>query len=127
MNIRLSSNASLGLQRLFINNISNVIVNPFNAVIKRLGFFATKSPLSIQLAKMNAETMQAPSMGVTLREKINTVLGSLLDGVWNIKRTFQPSLIKMKRKHGFLARKRSRHGMKILNQRLHKGRKRLCA
>ena len=43
------------------------------------------------------------------------------------KRTFQPSLIRRKRKHGFLKRVRTKDGRKILNARRRKGRTRLCA
>ena len=44
-----------------------------------------------------------------------------------IKRTFQPSLLRRKRKHGFLARAATRHGRDILNRRRAKGRTSLCA
>lgn len=42
-----------------------------------------------------------------------------------IKRTYQPSTIKRKRKHGFLYRSKTRLGKKILKRRLEKGRTRL--
>lgn len=49
----------------------------------------------------------------------------LQESLWFLKRTFQPSLVRMKRKHGFLARLRTRNGKKILNRRREKGRTRL--
>ena len=42
-----------------------------------------------------------------------------------IKRTFQPSTVRLKRKHGFLARLESKGGRKTLKRRMLKGRKRL--
>ncbi|GMI30754.1 hypothetical protein TrCOL_g3219 [Triparma columacea] len=42
-----------------------------------------------------------------------------------IKRTFQPSIRRRKRKHGFLKRLSDRHGKKIIKNRLKKGRKEL--
>lgn len=56
------------------------------------------------------------------------MLPDLLDtSVWYQKRTFQPSLIRRKRKHGFLKRVRTSSGRKILNHRRRKGRRSLCA
>ena len=55
------------------------------------------------------------------------LLETLLEGIWNIKRTFQPSLRRMKNKHGFLARVRTNNGKKVLNRRRMKNRRRLCA
>lgn len=52
---------------------------------------------------------------------------SLFDlAIWYIKRTFQPSLVKRKRKWGFMVRNRTKKGKKILNRRRRKGRWRLC-
>lgn len=61
---------------------------------------------------------------------IQGIIGSLQNlvgdfSIWFIKRTFQPSLVRKRRKHGFLRRQESVGGRKVLKRRLAKGRMRL--
>mmetsp|Transcript_117255 Transcript_117255/g.230005 ORF Transcript_117255/g.230005 Transcript_117255/m.230005 type:complete len:124 (-) Transcript_117255:45-416(-) len=58
---------------------------------------------------------------------VTTLWENIQSGILFLKRTFQPSLIRRKRKHGFLARQATKDGRAILQNRRSKGRRNLCA
>ncbi len=50
---------------------------------------------------------------------------TLEEVIWSIKRTYQPSVVRRKRKHGLIARLIDRNGQKVLQRRLRKKRSRV--
>lgn len=62
----------------------------------------------------------------TFYQPMMTIPLTILDSaIWMIKRTFQPSIIRKKRKTGFLVRQRTVGGRRTLKRRIAKGRWRL--
>lgn len=72
-----------------------------------------------------ATTTSTPlvSVGEKLIDSLQSILGDL--STWFIKRTYQPSIIRKRRKHGFRRRKESVGGRRVLKRRMAKGRIRL--
>ncbi len=83
----------------------------------------------ISLPSINASTCAGTStnVSVTVGDEFMEGLKSFFEDLssWFIKRTFQPSIIRKRRKHGFLRRKESVGGRRVLKRRMAKGRARL--
>jgi len=81
------------------------------------------------LVASTAATLSVPrSSSSWLRPSLlpQQLLDRFFEGsVWLIKRTFQPSIVRKKRKTGFLVRQRTVGGRRTLNRRRAKGRWRL--
>lgn len=79
---------------------------------------------SAMIAAERAVISNSSGLGDVVRRGLTELFNA---GLWLIKRTFQPSLIRRKRKHGFLARTADKDGIRVLNRRRAKGRRKLCA
>mmetsp|Transcript_27589 Transcript_27589/g.44784 ORF Transcript_27589/g.44784 Transcript_27589/m.44784 type:complete len:143 (-) Transcript_27589:170-598(-) len=81
-------------------------------------------PSSSHIGAITITTIPTPtSIGERLVGSLQSLLGDL--STWLIKRTYQPSIIRKRRKHGFRRRKESVGGRRILKRRAAKGRIRL--
>ncbi|RYH17487.1 50S ribosomal protein L34 [archaeon] len=66
-----------------------------------------------------------PSLQQAILKISSTITGSLFSGILFLKRTLQPSIIKKRRVHGYLARLADKDGRRVLNRRRQKRRTRL--
>jgi large subunit ribosomal protein L34 len=90
-------------------------------------YLATISPVRTPHADEDhtsaTTTVAMPFTAITMMMNIGSLLWQ--EFVWHVKRTFQPSVIRKKRKMGFLVRQRTVGGRRILDRRRAKGRARL--
>ena len=88
--------------------------------------FAKFDPL-LSLRNLLPQNNQVGAITIATNTSIVGSLQSLLRDLstWLIKRTFQPSIIRKRRKHGFLRRQESVGGRRVLKRRAAKGRIRL--
>ena len=81
-------------------------------------------PSSFNMVDITMPTNLTPtSIGASMVDSLQSLLGDI--STWLIKRTFQPSLVRKRRKHGFMRRKESVGGRRVLARRKAKGRMRL--
>lgn len=97
--------------------------NWVSAAIARVLFKGEETPIVLNNMNDQRYADSVPSAAGVVSDYVESLFG----GILFVKRTFQPSLLRRKRKHGFLARQGTRHGRKIMQHRRAKGRSSLCA
>jgi large subunit ribosomal protein L34 len=101
-----------------------VTITPFDLKINH-SFTKSQNQFDILISRKQSQPIE--KLLIEWNTAISNSLDSLLNGILFLKRTFQPSLLRRKRKHGFLARVRTKDGRHVLNRRRMKKRRNLCA
>ena len=113
---------------LFFNRFPKLYYSLISQLIKPFSFInqiSHKFPIDFVINKLTSQT-SAP-LATDIRRNLNADEIIKACSILLIKRTFQPSLLRRKRKHGFLSRAKTRNGNKILVRRRLKKRRHLCA
>ena len=131
-----SSRISLLAGRSGSSLFSGVFKNKCTKIQTNLGlwnFFVPFRPCLASPSNCSRISLsQQPSLPIkssvmSSSSSVNSIGSQIWDslGIWLIKRTFQPSIIRKRRKTGFLKRQKSVGGRRVLKRRLAKGRMRL--
>lgn len=121
--VTMVSSSSSGLGRKIITGNNNTILSlcrdVASSVLSRLVGAPRPATLPPSLRGMTVTSENALTLS-------NSNSSSILSwAIWLIKRTYQPSLLKKKRQCGYMKRRQSVGGRRILKRRRKKGRKRL--
>eukprot|EP01113_Clastostelium_recurvatum_P041013 TRINITY_DN6455_c0_g1_i5.p1 TRINITY_DN6455_c0_g1~~TRINITY_DN6455_c0_g1_i5.p1 ORF type:complete len:247 (+),score=45.74 TRINITY_DN6455_c0_g1_i5:649-1389(+) len=100
-------------------NLQSIIPSPLSPYLA-----PSPSPASL-LPLVPSHDVLDPTVSLPV-PVIGDLIADDIPGLLAIKRTYQPSVVKRKRTHGFLVRLRSRNGRKVILRRLQKGRHNLA-
>lgn len=107
-----------------VRRSDSIIATLSSRLCSKSGIFSMQQARSYSIPIENSNCSQL-SNGMFNSIFHNLFLPTWGDFIWLIKRTFQPSVLRKRRKTGFLSRHKSTGGRKILKRRIAKGRARL--
>lgn len=114
-----------------LSNTRNIIRRSEAMIVTLSSRFCNKSVI---FSKQQSRSYSIPIDSSNCSQVSNCMVNSIFcnfslpswgEFIWLIKRTFQPSVLRKRRKTGFLSRHKSTGGRKILKRRIEKGRARL--